>query len=172
MKGVKILAQDREQFNDKENFSVETLAKSIFTVNRHAKTAPEPKNLYFLKHEALKKMLTEGKAVKKGLHFSPNPKFSQQQSDVLVKCGRFTFHIPPTKADFQQLPHLGKLDESTRNPRVRQSLGSAKKILHNYLGIKHEDKHDKNIRKQNYRHRRNSSTVFKPLGESYLGTRY
>ncbi|HEY2422192.1 MAG TPA: YkyB family protein, partial [Neobacillus sp.] len=35
--------------------TIENLAQAVFIVNRHAKTAINPKFLYKLKHEALKK---------------------------------------------------------------------------------------------------------------------
>ncbi|MCS0543234.1 YkyB family protein, partial [Aeromonas veronii] len=63
--------------------NVDNLARAIFVVNRHAKTATNPKFLYLLKRKALEKLISEGKAKKEGLHFSRNPKNSQQQSDVL-----------------------------------------------------------------------------------------
>lgn len=81
-------------------------------------------------------MIREKKASKAGLHFSRNPRFSQQQSDVLVKCGDYTFHIPPTKEDFEQLPHLGHLDQHSRNPKTCMSLSKAKQLLQEYTGLK------------------------------------
>lgn len=141
----------------------ENLSQAIFTVNRHAKTATNPKFLYKLKKAAIEKMIKEGKAVKLGLHFSENPKWSQQQSDVLVKCGNYSFHIPPSKQDFGELPHLGKLDYSSRNPKCRMPLHQAKQLLLFYTGIKDETpsaKHS-NQRKQN-------KPVFKKLGESFF----
>ena len=59
--------------------TVENLARAIFIVNRHAKTATNPKFLYLLKRKALEKLLVEGYAKKEGLHFSRNPKNSRQQ---------------------------------------------------------------------------------------------
>lgn len=144
------------------SMTIDNLAQAIFIVNRHAKTAPNPKYLYHLKHEALKKLLSEGKAEKLGLHFSQNPKFSQQQSDVLVKCGRYSFHIPPSKQDFKTLPHLGKLDQYVRNPKTRLPLSEAKKLLELYLGCKEEKQ------PVNRRQHRQQKPVFKPLGESYF----
>jgi hypothetical protein len=141
--------------------TVSNLAQAIFTVNRHAKTAPNPKQLYTLKHEALKKMLVEGKAKKVGLHFSQNPGKSQQRSDVLVACDQYTFHIPPTKADFAELPHLGKLDDQIRNPKATLSLNQAKQLLQSYTGIKEHTSPLSNAQK-NY-----TKPVFKKLGESY-----
>jgi YkyB-like protein len=143
--------------------SVNILSQAIFTVNRHAKTASNPKYLYALKKRALMKMIREGKAKKVGLHFSNNPKFSQQQSDVLIDCGEYTFHIPPSKEDFKQLPHLGTLDQAIRNPRSKMGLQQAKGILENYTGMSDtEDKHN-NQRKNNYQ-----KPVFKKLGDSFF----
>lgn len=142
--------------------TIENLSQAIFTVNRHAKTAPNPKFLYQLKQDALKKMLSEGKAKKIGLHFSNNPRNSQQQSDVLVICGDYTFHIPPTKQDFEQLPHLGKLDQTVRNPRSSISLTSAKNLLSSYTGLKEAQEVSSTSRTGKY-----VKPVFKKLGERY-----
>lgn len=139
------------------------LSQAIFTVNRHAKTAINPKYLYKLKKASIEKMLVEGKAIKVGLHFSENPKFSKQQSDVLVQCGEYSFHIPPSKQDFEALPHLGKLDHSSKNPKCRMPLNQAKQLLENYTGI-HE------VQNNNYPHNRSPKTtkpIFKKLGDSY-----
>lgn len=141
--------------------TIENLSQAIFIVNRHAKTAPNPKFLYKLKHDALQKLLKEGKAKKVGLHFSNNPKFSQQQSDVLVTCGKYSFHLPPSKNDFTTLPHLGKLQENVRNPRAYISLSEAKKLLSLYTGLKEEDKNQP-------QKRRYEKPVFKKLGENYF----
>ena len=43
------------------NFSVDELAKALFIVNRHAKTAPNSKFLYTLKHETIKKCYVKEK---------------------------------------------------------------------------------------------------------------
>ncbi|MDM5189705.1 YkyB family protein [Bacillus sp. DX4.1] len=114
--------------------SIDRLAQSIFVVNRHAKSATNPKYLYWLKKTALERLIIEKKAIKEGLHFSKNPRFSQQQSDVLVRVGDYYFHIPPTKDDFRTLSHLGSLDSSYRNPKTTLSLATAKKTLQDYIG--------------------------------------
>lgn len=114
--------------------SVNQLSQAIFTVNRHAKAATNPKYLYWLKKKALEKLIQEGKAHKEGLHFSKNPKLSQQQSDVLVRAGEYYFHIPPAKDDFQKLLHLGELNQMYRNPKAHMSLSFAKKLLQQYIG--------------------------------------
>jgi len=144
--------------------TTENLAQAIYTVNRHAKTAINPKFLYKLKHETLKKLVLEGKAKKIGLHFSENPRNSQQQSDVLVECGRYTFHIPPTKSDFLGLPHLGKLDGSMRNPKATLSLNQAKALLQTYTGCS-EFMPPPSTHKKN--HQPYQKPVFKKLGERY-----
>ncbi|MEK3887146.1 YkyB family protein [Bacillus sp. FSL K6-3431] len=141
--------------------TIANLSQAIFAVNRHAKTAPDPKFLYGLKKAALTKMIVEKKALKTGLHFSRNPKYSQQQSDVIVECGDYTFHIPPTKEDFANLPHLGHLDHQYRNPKSRMSLNMAKKILQDYTGIKEKENN-------NNRPPKPQKPVFKKLGESFL----
>lgn len=122
------------QSQSHEPLSINQLAQSIFVVNRHAKSATNPKYLYWLKKTALERLVIEKKATKEGLHFSRNPKFSQQQSDVLVRAGNYYFHIPPTKDDFRTLPHLGNLDCAYRNPKTKLSLTSAKKTLQAYIG--------------------------------------
>lgn len=145
--------------------TTENLARAIYVVNRHAKTAPNPKFLYGLKKKALIKLVHEGKAKKEGLHFSNNPKYSKQQSDVLVSAGEYFFHMPPTKDDFDQLPHLGSLNQTYRNPKTHMSLSKAKILLQNYVGMK-EDKRPPNSF-QSKKTRTYEKPVFKRLGESY-----
>lgn len=111
------------------------IAQAIFTVNRHAKTAPDNQYLYALKKEALLSMILQNRAQKIGLHFSKNPRKSQQQSSVLVKCDDYFFHMLPKKEDFETLDHLGHLDESYRNPPSRMNLKVAKEILKNFTGL-------------------------------------
>lgn len=116
------------------------IAQAIFTVNRHAKTAPDNQYLYALKKEALLKMILQERAQKIGLHFSKNPRKSQQQSSVLVKCGNYYFHMLPKKEDFEHLDHLGHLDESYRNPPSRMNLKMAKEILSDLTGLQPQKK--------------------------------
>ncbi|MCZ0754275.1 YkyB family protein [Anoxybacillus sp. J5B_2022] len=139
--------------------TIDNLAKAIFTVNRHAKTALNPSFLYLLKKKTIEKLLDEGKAKKVGLHFSPNPKYSQQQSDVLVVVGEYYFHIPPTKEDFATLPHLGALNGSYRNPVVKMPLSKAKALLQSYTGITETEKHPPRTKKPYQK------PIFKRLGE-------
>ena len=163
MKGVlKLTGNQNQSSHPQLKPTIENLSQAIFIVNRHAKTAPNPKYLYKLKYSALQKLIKEGKAKKIGLHFSNNPKYSQQQSDVLISCGKYTFHLPPSKSDFAELPHLGKLDSHVRNPKSALSLTQAKKILSTYTGITEEDKTHPSVKKKY------TKPVFKKLGESYF----
>ncbi|MFD1735608.1 YkyB family protein [Bacillus salitolerans] len=139
------------------------ITRAIFSVNRHAKTAPDPKYLYLLKRKALEKLVKEGKAKKVGLHFSNNPKNSKQQSDVLVSAGDYYFHMPPSKEDFDSLPHLGSLNQTYRNPKTNMSLSQAKDILQKYVG--HLPSNQRTQRKP--MNRRYQKPVFKRLGETY-----
>lgn len=150
----------------KTSLTIENLAQAVFIVNRHAKTAINPKFLYRLKQESLKKLIHEGKAEKIGLHFSQNPRNSQQQSDVLVKCGDYLFHIPPTKTDFTTLPHLGKLDGKVRNPKTSMPLNAAKSLLQSYTGITETDG-GAPPNNQHRKHQAYQKPVFKRLGERY-----
>ncbi|WP_102347114.1 YkyB family protein [Bacillus sp. Marseille-P3661] len=145
--------------------SIEELSRALFIVNKHAKAAPNPKFLYFLKKKALEKLIKEGKAKKVGLHFSNNPKNSQQRSDLLVSVGEYYFHIPPTKDDFEKLPHLGKLNNSYRNPKTQLSLTTAKMILQDYTGIANPVSSNtvQPSAKKKYQ-----KPVFKKLGQSYF----
>ncbi|MFD1017984.1 YkyB family protein [Thalassobacillus hwangdonensis] len=118
------------------------IAAALFTVNRHAKTAPQPQQLYELKKHTIQRLLNENRAEKMGLHYSDHPKFSRQHSTLLIKVADYYFHIPASKEDFQQLEHLGKLDQNYRNPKTRMSLSAAKKLLYNYLGWSPPKKHN------------------------------
>ncbi|MDC3412753.1 YkyB family protein [Aquibacillus sp. 3ASR75-11] len=111
---------------------------AIFTVNRHAKTAPNPKALYTLKKETIYKLLKENRAKKIGLHFTEQPKLSHQHSTLLIQIEDYFFHIPPSKEDFKTVQHLGKIDQHYRNPKTKMSLSYAKKVLYHYLDWKEE----------------------------------
>lgn len=116
--------------------SLDEIAKAIFTINRHAKTAPEPQHLYYVKKEAIKRLLDNKDAQKIGLHFSNHPKYSNQYSTLLVKVGDYFFHVPPVKQDFKELKHLGTLDQSYRNPQTKMALSYAKKVIYRYIDWK------------------------------------
>lgn len=114
--------------------SVRQLAIAIYTVNRHAKTAPDNKSLYEFKKLALDKLIQNGQAKKIGLHFVETPKHSKQHSTTLVQCSDFLFHMIPERDDFNNLPHLGHQDQASRNPQERMSLRTAKALLSSYIG--------------------------------------
>jgi len=118
--------------------SIRQLAIAIYTVNRHAKTAPDNRQLYALKKMAIDKLLSSGTAEKIGLHFVDNPKLSKQHSTVLVRCDEFLFHTIPEKEDFNTLPHLGQQDPTSRNPQERMSLKTARELLSKYVGPIHQ----------------------------------
>lgn len=147
-------------------YSIEELSRALFIVNRHAKTAPNPKFLYHLKKQTLEKLIQDGKAKKLGLHFSKNPKNSQQRSDLLVSVGEYYFHIPPQKSDFEALPHLGELNDTYRNPKTNLTLSKAKHILQDYTGI-NETNPDNNQQGPPSK-RKYTKPVFKKLGQSYF----
>lgn len=151
------------------SYSTDDLAEAIYSVNRHAKTASNPKFLYHLKKCSLIKMLEEGKAKKIGLQFSDHPHLSFQQSDVLIECGKYTFHIPPCKGDFDHLPHLGHLSKNIRNPASRIPLSKAKKRLMIYTGIK-EEKEEPG--KKQHSTRKYIKPTFTRLGEGYPYTEW
>ncbi|SIS38229.1 YkyB family protein [Salimicrobium flavidum] len=110
------------------------IAESLFIVNRHAKTAPDPRQLYELKKQTVSKLIQEKKAKKIGLHYSDRPRLSQQHSILLIEVAGYYFHIPAEKKDFQELKHLGKVDTTYRNPKPKLSLSKSKRILQQYLG--------------------------------------
>lgn len=123
----------------KVNWTLEDIAKALFVVNRHAKTASDPSHLYQLKKLTVAKLLEQNKAKKIGLHFSEHPKLSRQHSTMLVQIADYYFHIPAAKEDFKTLPHLGELDKTFRNPRPNLSLSQAKRILSGYLELPQQD---------------------------------
>lgn len=153
--------KNKDNYHAPLDFTVDNLAKAIFVVNRHAKAATNPKFLYLLKRKALEKLLEDGKAKKEGLHFSRNPRNSQQQSDVLVSAGDYYFHMPPSKDDIARLPHLGYLNHSYRNPKTQLSLSQAKILLQDYVGLKEKIK-------RNDPQKKYEKPIFKKLGESYF----
>ncbi|MHA6252039.1 YkyB family protein [Oceanobacillus sp. CAU 1775] len=131
-----------------EEERLDEIAQAIFTVNRHAKTAPEPQHLYFVKKEAINKLIKDNDAKKIGLHFSERPKFSNQHSTLLVQVGNYYFHIPPTKEDFKELEHLGSLDKNYRNPQTKMSLSQAKRILYPLIDWKPEQKSKQKVKRE------------------------
>jgi hypothetical protein len=156
--------------SERDEFSINSLAQAVFIVNKHAKTALEPKNLYNLKRLALNKLMQEGKAKKIGLHFSDNPRFAAQQSDVIVECGSYVFHLPPTKEDLKKLPHLGSRAASIRNPKAALSLSKAKQILQSYVGQAGEKQpNTTNTEKRAHGRRSVKQPFHNPFPSSFLG---
>lgn len=145
---------------------VRQIAIAIYTVNRHAKTAPDNKHLYYLKKAAIDQLIQSGKAKKIGLHFSDNTKYSQQHSTTLVKCQDFLFHTLSEKEDFKTLPHLGQQNHTSRNPRERMNLRTARNILQNYIGyVSPKAGQKKKSERPKKNHRKPSATGFR---SSYL----
>lgn len=140
------------------NHVVYQLAIAIYTVNRHAKTAPDNRHLYTLKKMTIDKLISTGNAEKVGLHFVDNPKFSKQHSTTLVRCSGFLFHTIPEKDDFKTLPHLGHQDQTSRNPQERMSLKTARDLLSTYLDLPPEEdsKEIKVAPKRNIHKKKNS----------------
>lgn len=124
--------------NSTPSNSINDIAQALFVVNRHAKTAPDPRHLYTLKKKTIQQLLHRNQAKKLGLHYSDHPKLSHQHSTLLVQVADYCFHIPPKKEDFQNLKHLGNVDHAYRNPKPNLSLSRAKKILYKYLDWKEE----------------------------------
>lgn len=139
----------------KQDIPLQDLAQALFTINRHAKTAPEPKHLYQIKKATINKLLDENRAEKIGLHFSDHPKRSNQHSTLLVKVDDYFFHVPPSKEDFKQLKHLGSLDQNYRNPQSKMSLSQAKRIVYRFIDWKPE-------MKEQHRQKRYTSSYYTP----------
>ncbi|ADU30581.1 YkyB family protein [Evansella cellulosilytica] len=119
--------------------SLQHIKSALYTVNRHAKTALDSRELYYLKRKTLKKLVEENLAEKICLEYSLNPSKGFQSSVVLVRVGHskskepFYFHTIAEKSDFK-LEHKGKINQSIQNPRVQMALVTAKSILYKYLG--------------------------------------
>ncbi len=145
---------------------IRRIAVAIYTVNRHAKTAPDNKDLYTLKKLALDKLIQAGHATKIGLHFVENPKLSKQHSTTLVRCCDFLFHMIPAKNDFDTLPHLGHQDQTSRNPQERMSLRAARDTLSKYIGTP-QQQFQKRTEKPNRRNIRKIQRTT-PFRSSYL----
>ncbi|WP_409305239.1 YkyB family protein [Peribacillus sp. SCS-155] len=148
--------------------SVTSVVQAIFVVNKHAKTALDPKYLYHLKRTSINKLLQEGKAKKLGLHFSDNPRNSAQQSDLIIQCEEYIFHLPPSKEDLKNLPHLGSRTASARNPKASLSLSKAKQILQTYTGIK-EEKETENAPRNTRRKRMHDKSFHNNFPSTFLG---
>lgn len=148
------------------DYTTRQIAIAIYTVNRHAKTATNNKELYELKKQALDKLLQTGEANKVGLHFVDTPKHSKQHSTTLVQCSDYLFHMIPEKEDFTTLPHLGHQDQTSRNPQERMSLRNAKELLSRFLGENKNNKLKKKlVQHKNIKKKITNKTSFR---SSYL----
>lgn len=134
MIGLNEIQHEKRGNQLKKDETIRQLAIAIYTVNRHAKTATNNRELYTLKNKAIQRLLQSGDAKKIGLHFVDNPQLSQQSSTVLVECSGFLFHTLPEKGDFTSLPHLGAQDQTFRNPQERMNLKTAKELLIDFVG--------------------------------------
>ena len=131
---------------NKENMRNNDILIALYTVNCHAKTAEDPKELYRLKHETLQKLLSSGGAKKIGLHFSGNSTrnaqaptnstmgLGKQNSVVIIECGDYRFHVPASSEDLKSLPHLGEAI-MYQNKKERISIFKAKKILYDFTKL-------------------------------------
>lgn len=113
-------------------YYINKVAKSLFVINKSAKTLKNPQFLYILKTKVISKLLSEGYAFKKGLHISPDIN-KNLKYDVLVVVNNYHFHIPATEHDLNTLPYLGKWKNKNRNPKCEKSLVSSFLLLINYL---------------------------------------
>lgn len=118
---------------------IKAIQHALYTVNRHAKTALDSSQLYYLKRKTLDKLLSDKLAQKLHLEYSINPRQGLQSSVVVVRVGTpncsnpYYFHTFAEKDDFNKLPHKGKMNQEIRNLQVNMSLNTAKNILYNYL---------------------------------------
>ncbi|MBU9713029.1 YkyB family protein [Evansella tamaricis] len=135
----------------KDNISSTDLTSiqvALYTINRHAKTALDSSELYYLKRKSLKKLETQNLAEKVCREYSTNPSKGLQSSVVLVKVGtpeseyQFYFHTIAEKGD-SQLKHTGKINNDLKNPRIHMRLDAAKTILYNFLGESPQKKRNK-----------------------------
>lgn len=139
----------------KHDIPLSDLAEALYSINRHAKTAPEPQHLYYIKKETINQLLDEKRATKVGLHFSDHPKFSNQHSTLLIKVDNYFFHIPPSKEDFKELKHLGSLNQDYRNPQSKMSLSQAKRVVYRYIDWKP-------VKQRPVKQKKNTSAYFTP----------
>ncbi|KGX91578.1 hypothetical protein N781_03550 [Pontibacillus halophilus JSM 076056 = DSM 19796] len=152
------------QSRNNKSYTTSQIAEALFVVNKHAKTAPDPRELYTLKKEAIQQLLRKKQAKKIGLHFSNASKYSKQNSTLLVQVGDYYFHIPPKREDFQALQHLGEANQAYRNPKPSLSLSHAKRILQAYLGKNGQKPSNQNASRRSVPHSYQSS-IYKPWGQ-------
>lgn len=122
-------------------FITDEIAQAIYVVNRRAKTVPDASMLYTLKHDAIKKLVTEKRATRLCVHRFKRVRQFHSIRDVkvdintvftLVSCGEYIFHYPAERQDIKDLLFQQKII-GIRNPRSEMSYASAKRLLFEYL---------------------------------------
>jgi hypothetical protein len=113
------------------DYSTEEIAGAIQVVNRYAKAALNPKQLYWLKKLAIQRLVSEGKATVLGYHHFGGNDLLKQNQVLIIECGEFKFHQTPQPGDLQKYEFL-KDQHNFKNSRVRIPLSRAKEILSKY----------------------------------------
>lgn len=123
------------------NFTTDEIAQAIYVVNRRAKIVTDASILYGLKHDAIKKLVTEQRATRLCVHrFKRVHQFHSIRSTkvdintifTLVSCGEYIFHYPAERQDIKDLLFQQKII-GIRNPCSEMSYASAKRLLIEYL---------------------------------------
>lgn len=124
-----------------KDFKTDEIAQAIHVINRRAKIVPDSSVLYSLKHEVIKKLLSEQRATKlclhrfkrvHQLHSIRDSRIDFHTIFTLVSCGEYIFHYPAEKQDIKDLQFKQKI-VSIRNPHSETSYASAKRLLLQYL---------------------------------------
>lgn len=113
------------------NYSTEEIAGAIQVVNRYAKAALNPKQLYWLKKLSIQRLISEGRATVLGYHHFGGNDYIKQNPVLIIQCGEFRFHQNPQPGDLQKYEFLND-QHNFKNPRVRMSLSLAREILSKY----------------------------------------
>lgn len=122
-------------------FTTDEIAQAIYVVNCRAKIVPDASMLYALKHDAIKKLVTEQRATRLCVHRFKRVHLFHSIRDVkvdintiftLVSCGEYIFHYPAERQDIKDLLFQQKII-GIRNPRSEMSYSSAKRLLIEYL---------------------------------------
>lgn len=122
-------------------FTTDEIAQAIYVVNRRAKIVPDASMLYALKHEAIKKLVTEQRATRlcvhrfkrvRQLHSIRDAKVDINTIFTLVSCGDYIFHYPAERQDIKDLLFQQKII-GIRNPRSQMNYSTAKRLLIEYL---------------------------------------
>lgn len=113
------------------DYSTEEIAGAIQVVNRYAKAALNPKQLYWLKKLTIQRLISECRATVLGYHHFGGNELIKQNPVLIIQCGEYKFHQNPQPGDLQKYEFL-KDQHNFRNPRVRMPLSRAKEILSKY----------------------------------------